>query len=175
MKLYLLATVLVADALVAPPCRIIARHVSARSRLEDDDLLPARSPAPRERRRCHICGTEGHIARQCPEKPRDGKSSYEPGRRIFVEDLAEQTSWTTLKDHFRDAGFDVVYASVSVDQDTGLSKRCGIVQFETSDQAQNAIQNMNGSALDGGTIRCREDRQGKQRKAKGKASRQRQY
>ena len=43
-----------------------------------------------------------------------------------------------LKDHFRTAG-NVVFASVSIDRDTNQSKGHGIVQFETEQEAKNAI------------------------------------
>lgn len=140
--------------------------VALRSQLRDDEeglLLPPRAPSHgrlsrRKPRRCHICGGFDHLARDCQSKPVGG-STYVPGRRVYVHHLAEATTWQSLKDHFRDAGFEVVYASVSLDAVTGLSKCCGLVQFVTADQADNAIRDMDGSRLDGATIHCREDRQ----------------
>jgi len=67
------------------------------------------------------------------------------------------TQWPELKDHFRDAGVGVVYASISVYRD-GTSKGCGIVQLESEDDAQRAIDLLDGSDLDGATIYVREDR-----------------
>lgn len=78
------------------------------------------------------------------------------GTRVFVQGLAPETSWQTLKDHFRIAG-EVVFASVSIDSRTGESKGCGIVQFETTEMAQNAIQIMQDHPLDGATLYVRED------------------
>ncbi len=78
------------------------------------------------------------------------------GTRVFVQGLAPGTSWQTLKDHFRIAG-EVVFASVSVDARTGESKGCGVVQFETTEMAQNAIAIMREHPLDGATLYVRED------------------
>ena len=78
------------------------------------------------------------------------------GTRVFVQGLVPETSWQTLKDHFRIAG-EVVFASVSVDARTGESKGCGVVQFETTEMAQNAIAIMRDHPLDGATLYVRED------------------
>lgn len=55
-----------------------------------------------------------------------------------------------MKDHFRIAG-EVVFASVSMDRKTGVSKGCGIVQYETTEMAQRAIQIMRNHPLDDNT------------------------
>eukprot|EP00965_Chrysotila_dentata_P262179 6214494-Pleurochrysis_carterae.AAC.5 len=65
--------------------------------------------------------------------------------RVFVENLTFETEWTDLKDHFKQAGYPTVYASISTDRDTGRSKGCGIVQFETVHAAQDAIEHMTGT------------------------------
>lgn len=70
------------------------------------------------------------------------------GTRVFVQGLPPDCSWQTLKDHFRTAG-QVVFASVSSDPVTGRSKGHGIVQFETTDEAANAIRIMRNFPLDG--------------------------
>ena len=61
-----------------------------------------------------------------------------------------------MKDHFRIAG-SVVFASVSADPNTRASKGCGIVQFETTDMAQNAINIMKDHPLKGASLFVRED------------------
>ena len=63
---------------------------------------------------------------------------------------------TQLKDHFKVAG-EVVFASVSIDRQTGQSKQCGIVQYETPAMAQNAIREMRNHPLDGAKVYVRED------------------
>lgn len=78
--------------------------------------------------------------------------------RVFVQGVPPGTSWQDLKDHFRVAG-DVVFASVSVDMETGESKGHGIVQFETSEMAERAITIMRDHPLNGSPLFVREDKQ----------------
>ncbi|KAG7352017.1 RNA recognition motif containing protein [Nitzschia inconspicua] len=76
--------------------------------------------------------------------------------RVFVQGIPEGVSWQDLKDHFRVAG-NVVFASVSVDVNTGITKGHGIVQFETTDMAQRAIDIMADYPLNGRNLFVRED------------------
>lgn len=76
--------------------------------------------------------------------------------RVFVQGIPTGVSWQDLKDHFRVAG-NVVFASVSVDPDTGESKGHGIVQFETTDMALKAIGIMRDYPLNGHPLFVRED------------------
>jgi RNA recognition motif. (a.k.a. RRM, RBD, or RNP domain) len=80
------------------------------------------------------------------------------GTRVFVQNIPENCSWQTLKDHFRVAG-NVVFASVSagVDSATGKPKGHGIVQFETTAETQNAIKIMRDHPLEGIALFVRED------------------
>jgi RNA recognition motif-containing protein len=78
------------------------------------------------------------------------------GTRVFVQGIPPGTAWQDLKDHFKIAG-DVVFASVSVDMQTGESKGHGIVQFETTEMAQNAIDIMRDHTLNGSPLYVRED------------------
>lgn len=78
------------------------------------------------------------------------------GTRVFVQNLPPDITWQELKDHFRVAG-DVVFASVSSDPVTRAPKGCGIVQFETTDMAQNAINVMKDHPLRGISLFVRED------------------
>jgi len=81
------------------------------------------------------------------------------GTRVFVQNLPEDADWKELKDHFQDnIDGEVVYASVSMDRE-GRSKRCGIVQFETSQSAKAAIKNMRNHPLNGSQLYVREDYQ----------------
>ncbi|KAL3912324.1 MAG: hypothetical protein SGILL_006929 [Bacillariaceae sp.] len=76
--------------------------------------------------------------------------------RVFVKNIPQGVSWQDLKDHFRKAG-NVVFASISVDNDTGESKGHGIVQFETTSMAENAIANMRDHPMEGNELFVRED------------------
>ena len=78
------------------------------------------------------------------------------GTRVFVQGLSERTTWKELKDHFQIAG-SVVFASVSIDRQTGRSKQHGIVQFETPEEAKEAIKVMRSHPLDGEKLYVRED------------------
>jgi RNA recognition motif. (a.k.a. RRM, RBD, or RNP domain) len=78
------------------------------------------------------------------------------GTRVFVQNINPSTSWQDLKDHFRVAG-EVIFASISLDQVTGEPKGHGVVQFETTQEAKNAIATMRDHPLDGNVLFVRED------------------
>jgi RNA recognition motif-containing protein len=78
------------------------------------------------------------------------------GTRVYVGNLSWQTSWQSLKDHFRQAG-EVVHADVMMAD--GRSKGCGIVAFATPAEAANAIATLTETELDGRNIFVREDRE----------------
>ena len=86
----------------------------------------------------------------------------EPGARVFINNLAFETSWQDLKDHFRQAG-EVVHADVMMGQD-GRSKGCGMVTFATAREAANAIQSLNSTSINGRVIYVREDREAVRRR-----------
>ncbi|KAL4458907.1 hypothetical protein ABPG75_013772 [Micractinium tetrahymenae] len=80
-------------------------------------------------------------------------------RRIFVGNLSWQTSWQDLKDHFSTVGR-VRFADVLREAGPGSrSKGCGIIEFESPDEAAAAIQQLNDSELGGRKIWIREDRE----------------
>ncbi len=79
------------------------------------------------------------------------------GHRVYVGNLSWDTRWQGLKDHMREAG-DVVHAEVFKEA-TGRSAGCGIVEYERSADAINAIKTLNDSMLDGRAIFVREDRE----------------
>jgi hypothetical protein len=102
------------------------------------------------------------------KQPDDDDNSQPPatfrqdfrGTRVFVQNLPSKVSWQDLKDHFRIAG-EVIFASVSIDPSTGASKGCGVVQFESTEQAKKAIQIMRDHPLGGNELYVREDVQEK--------------
>lgn len=87
-----------------------------------------------------------------------GGTKNSGGNRVYVGNLAYNTTWQTLKDHFRKIGT-VAYSNVLQDPTTKRSKGCGIVEFETDREAKKAIEKLHDSELDGRLIFVREDRE----------------
>ena len=76
-------------------------------------------------------------------------------KRLFVGGL----SWGTTDDGLRDAFSvhgDVSDAKVIRDRDTGRSRGFGFVTFNNPDEAESAVQAMNGATLDGRTLNVNE-------------------
>ena len=79
-------------------------------------------------------------------------------KKLFVGSL----SWNTNDDELRRAfeGFgQVADAKVISDRETGRSRGFGFVTFEDGESADAAIEQMNGSMLDGRTINVNEARE----------------
>jgi hypothetical protein len=114
---------------------------------DEDELSP---PRVNKRRRVD----DG----QSDDRGVDNKSFRQDfrGTRVFVQGLPPDCSWQTLKDHFKIAG-NVVFASVSADPITGRSKGHGIVQYETTNEALNAIRMMRSFPLGNYELYVRED------------------
>ena len=171
MRCAALAPRLRAARRLATPARL------APSPLDEDFLLPDRDrggdgfgeqPPPRRRetqKLCYKCGEPGHLARDCPSDAAGGDFQR---TRVFVAGLDPAVQWYDLKDFFREAGFDVVYASVSAHAD-GSSKGCGVVQLASAEDCDAAIRDLNGAALRGTAIAVREDRQERRRRGRGEA------
>ncbi len=116
--------------------------------------------------------TSTYLFKAAPSRALKSKASRggagSDGTRVFVSGIPREITWENLKDHFRCAG-EVVYASVSVDQSTGLSKGVGIVQYETPEEASNAIRIIRDYPLMGETLFVREDMQDRsKRRADGR-------
>ncbi|DBA69951.1 TPA: hypothetical protein ACH3X2_012443 [Trebouxia sp. C0005] len=79
------------------------------------------------------------------------------GRRLFVNNLSPETTWQSLKDYFKTCGH-VIHTDVFTDEE-GQSKGAGIVEFQHSDEALQAISRLTNTTLDGSQIRVREDRE----------------
>lgn len=82
-------------------------------------------------------------------------------RRVYVGNLSWRTSWQDLKDHFKEAG-NVVYADVLREPGSDRSKGCGIVEFETPEEAARAIRDLHNTVIDGRQVFVREDREDKE-------------
>ena len=72
--------------------------------------------------------------------------------KLFVGGLAWATTESSLTDHFSAFG-DVVEAKVITDRDTGRSRGFGFVTYGDAESAAKAKDGLNGSELDGRTIR----------------------
>jgi len=78
--------------------------------------------------------------------------AFNTGNRhgVFVGGLSWSTNVDTLKSHF--SPYNCVNARIIQDRETGKSKGYGFVDFETEDDANLAINNLNQSELNGRTI-----------------------
>lgn len=72
--------------------------------------------------------------------------------KLFVGSLSWDTGSAELKNAFAACG-DVVEAKVVTDRDTGRSRGFGFVTYEDAASATRAIEELDGSTLDGRSIR----------------------
>ena len=71
--------------------------------------------------------------------------------KLFVGGLSFSTSSDRLREAFAASG-SVESATVVTDRDTGRSRGFGFVEMATPEEAEQAINRLNGSSLDGRTI-----------------------
>ena len=72
--------------------------------------------------------------------------------KLFVGSLSWNTTSEQLQDAFAACG-DVVEAKVITDRETGRSRGFGFVTFQDDQGASRAIEELDGSTLDGRTIK----------------------
>jgi RNA recognition motif-containing protein len=77
------------------------------------------------------------------------------GNRLYVGNLSFGSSEQTLRDAFSAHG-EVVDVHVVSDRMTGQSRGFGFVTMGSQDQAQGAMQAMNGADLDGRSLKVNE-------------------
>ena len=77
--------------------------------------------------------------------------------RVYVGNLSWDVAWQDLKDFMRQAG-EVVHAEV-ITEANGRSKGCGIVEYATEEEAQEAIKTLTDTELKGRMVFVREDRE----------------
>lgn len=75
--------------------------------------------------------------------------------KLFVGSLSWDTTDQTLGDAFKRFG-EVVEAKVITERDSGRSRGFGFVTFADDEAGRKAISEMNGTELDGRTIRVDE-------------------
>jgi RNA recognition motif-containing protein len=118
----------------------------------NDTELHGRQIFVREDREDHSSGSQGHHAGSHFSSGEKSQS-----RRVYVGNLSWDVAWQDLKDHMREAG-DVTHAEI-ITEANGRSKGCGIVEYATEEEAQEAIINLTDTELKGRMIFVREDRE----------------
>ncbi|GCE20786.1 RNA recognition motif domain-containing protein [Dictyobacter kobayashii] len=92
--------------------------------------------------------------------------------RLYVGGLPYRTTEQELVDLFSQSG-EVTQASVIMDRETGRSKGFGFVELNNDQDAQSAIQQLNGSLLGNRTITVSEARERQAAGSRGFQSRDR--
>jgi RNA recognition motif-containing protein len=73
-------------------------------------------------------------------------------QKLFVGGITFATTSEALRELFAQSGT-VVSATVVTDRDTGHSRGFGFVEMSTSEEADHAVQQLNGRSLDGRTLK----------------------
>ena len=79
------------------------------------------------------------------------------GRKLYVGNLPYSVTEQSLQDTFAQCGT-VESANVITDRDTGQSKGFGFVEMSSESEAQKAIQELDGSSIEGRAIKVNEAR-----------------
>ena len=77
------------------------------------------------------------------------------GRKLYVGNLPYSTTQDSLQTTFSQCGT-VDSVNIITDRDTGQSKGFGFVEMSSDSEAQKAIQELNGTNIDGRDIRVNE-------------------
>ncbi len=75
------------------------------------------------------------------------------GSKLYVGNLSFNTQENELASFFEEGGYSVTSANVIVDRETGRSRGFGFVELGSEEQAQAAIEGLNGQSLDGRDLR----------------------
>lgn len=73
-------------------------------------------------------------------------------QKLFVGGITFATTSESLRELFAQAG-NVVSATVVMDRDTGQSRGFGFVEMSTTEEANQAVQQLNGKSLDGRSLK----------------------
>ena len=73
-------------------------------------------------------------------------------QKLFVGGIAWSTTSEGLRELFTQAGT-VVSATVVTDRDSGQSRGFGFVEMATTEEADQAVQQLNGRSLDGRSLK----------------------
>jgi RNA recognition motif-containing protein len=77
------------------------------------------------------------------------------GNRLYVGNLSFDTTEQSVRTAFSELG-NVTDVHLVIDRDSGRSRGFAFVTMGTNEEAQNAIQLMNGAQLDGRSLRVNE-------------------
>jgi len=135
------------------------RQIFVREDRETSNSSNTREPSSRGRHRNRHDGNEGGLHGNSNNNNNLSVSSDPESqpRRVYVGNLSWDVTWPELKDHMRAAG-EVLRADV-ISEHNGRSKGCGIVEYSTEDEAQQAIATLTHTELHGRNIFVREDRE----------------
>lgn len=89
------------------------------------------------------------------------------GRKLYVGNLPYSATQQTLQDTFSKCGT-VESVNVIMDRQTGQSKGFGFVEMSSNAEAQKAIQEINGTDLDGRTVKVNEAKPQEKRSSGGR-------
>jgi RNA recognition motif-containing protein len=78
-------------------------------------------------------------------------------KNLYVGNLSYNTSQERLQELFEEFG-EVISANVITDRETGRSRGFGFVEMENEDEANAAIDALNGQEVDGRTLTVNEAR-----------------
>jgi cold-inducible RNA-binding protein len=87
--------------------------------------------------------------------------------RLYVGNLSYDTTEDTLRELFGADGRQVEDAAVITDRETGRSRGFGFVTMSTPEEAQAAMDELDGRDVDGRNIRVNEAREREQRSGGG--------
>ncbi len=79
------------------------------------------------------------------------------GKRLYIGNLTDDTTVEQLRAHFGEHG-PITRAKIATEKDTGKPKGFGFVEIETDGAAEAAIASLDGSTLNGNSIKVREAR-----------------
>jgi RNA recognition motif-containing protein len=98
-----------------------------------------------------------HRSRSTPQFQPPQQQETAPSRVVYVGNLPWEVTWQDLQEHMQRGGGQVTKADV-LQEESGRSKGCGLVEFETVEEAGHAISVLNESELNGRKIFVRFDR-----------------
>lgn len=85
------------------------------------------------------------------------------GKRLYVGNLSYDTTNDSLRAAFEEGGRTVTDVHVMTDRETGRPRGFGFVEMSTDEEANAAIEAMDGTDLDGRPLRVNEAQERKPR------------